>query len=261
MTLPAAIERIRPAIVQIRVAGEDAVLGTGFFVDEDGPNVVTAKHVLDAGRRAVGAADVTFTVGMAAPNADDVGGANVALRGLFTLLPAHVVAEDGANDLGVLRVTLQNPCRGELPALVAVDGGEGRSEVAVAPLSVVRPVEGVTVASSGYPLANSVLITNTGVVASAWATAPDAADLGVGIAIFEPVDRYVIDLEVNPGHSGGPVYLAEDGSVIGVCVATQTAPVTRGGEPFAVAGVRLGYSSGLTIAIPSRYVTALIDRL
>src|SRR5205085_6189322 len=34
--------------------------------------------------------------------------------------------------------------------------------------------------------------------------------------------RYLADLEVNGGNSGGPVYLVETAAVIGVCVATQS---------------------------------------
>jgi S1-C subfamily serine protease len=168
------------------------------------------------------------------------------VRGSFTVLLAHVVSEDVANDLAILQAT-QNPFRDGLPILIAVNEIQVRSEVGVASLNAERPPEGVPVASSGYPLSNSVLITNAGVIASAWATAPD--------------DRYIADLEVNPGNSGGPVYLVEDGSVIGVCVATQTAPVRWRGEPFSVQGAPLIYSSGLTVVIPSRHVLDLMARV
>ena len=74
-------------------------------------------------------------------------------------------------------------------------------------------------------------------------------------------DTYLVDSEVNPGNSGGPVYLVESAEIIGVCVATKPAPVRdEQGNPVSINETKLYYSSGLTVVIPSRYVIRLIEQ-
>jgi len=77
------------------------------------------------------------------------------------------------------------------------------------------------------------------------------------------VDRYLADLQVNGGNSGGPVYKVDAAAVIGVCVATQTASVMFGNQPGGPAvadGRPLVYSAGLTIVVPAKYVVAFLNQ-
>jgi len=104
MDLPEAIDHIRPSVVQIRLG--DAILGTGFFVDEDA-HVITAKHVIDGGRGVAQTRGVApeFAAGMAAPNMQDAsfgGGSQITLTRNFMVVAADVVAEDSINDLGLV---------------------------------------------------------------------------------------------------------------------------------------------------------------
>jgi S1-C subfamily serine protease len=71
---------------------------------------------------------------------------------------------------------------------------------------------------------------------------------------------YWADVEVNPGNSGGPSYRVEDGSVIGVCVASPLVPIYKqsGGPAQEIGGERLMYSSGLTLIIPAKYAFDLV---
>jgi S1-C subfamily serine protease len=108
----------------------------------------------------------------------------------------------------------------------------------------------------GFPFGEAVLITNAGVVASAWQMNQRTQVPGAeGFHTLDLADAYWIDGQANPGNSGGPVYRVEDASVIGVCVGTRMVPV----EPLVVSNGRpVSYSSGLTTVVPSRYVSELM---
>jgi hypothetical protein len=72
-------------------------------------------------------------------------------------------------------------------------------------------------------------------------------------------DAYLVDVEVNRGNSGAPVYLTENAAVIGVCVGSKPAPVRdQQGDNVRIGNRELLYSSGLTIIVPVRYVIELL---
>ncbi len=69
------------------------------------------------------------------------------------------------------------------------------------------------------------------------------------------------DVEVNPGNSGGPVYLEDDASVIGVCVSFRGSNIwTDDGTIATILGRQLFYSSGLTTIIPSKYILDILEK-
>jgi S1-C subfamily serine protease len=215
-------------------------LGTGFIVDESGL-VVTARHVTQA---AAGGAGSGVTVGLAQPNSEN-------MRGNFTIVGGITLEEDRTHDLALLQMS-PNPFDGGVTSGIVVNGTPIPLHYRVAHLDSTRPRDGVDVAVSGYPLRSSVLVTNAGIVASAWVV--EMGPPGPGMPVFK--DTYLVDVAINPGNSGGPCYRLADGAVIGVCVAYRQAPVAS--SAGAVAG--LFQNSGLGVVVPARYVEDLVRR-
>ena len=289
MNLPDAIDAVRPTVVQVSLHAVDPssefrerfgrsfihqTLGTGFFVSED--YVITAKHVIDGGRQGLEQLDAErkgMSVGVAQPNIDDPSG--VSMRANFSTTSFSVAAEDELNDLSLLKLEV-SPFRGEMSSGIVIRDEPVPLLFAVAELDSARPRDGEHVGVSGYPLANPVLITNSGAIASSWASVthevpvplPPELQTPPGFVIPEftmpePADRYLADVEVNAGNSGGPVFRVVDAQVVGVCVATQNATVQFActGEPVELDGRSLVYSSGLTVVIPMSQVERLLDEV
>lgn len=251
------IDRVRPAVVQIRAglpSRDDAVIGTGFIVHSGG-YVVTAKHVTEGANRLIReCGEGSLQVGLAIPNLEGP----ISIRASFEIVDCDVVEEDRRHDLALLKMRNNPFTSGRQPGVSATAGG-GMAVNALwglAPLNVGRPRDGDGIVVSGYPLAYPTLITTAGIIASAWHSesmevAPEGAP--EGFTIPDLADAYLADVAVNPGNSGGPVYLQDDGSVIGVCVAFRIADAEAGGIP-------LRYNSGLSIVVPTRYVVEMLGR-
>lgn len=218
--------------------------------------MVTAKHVIDGARQLVAkvGSSLQLGVGLAHENTEN-------MRANFTIVGFELVAEDEALDLALLKLG-QNPFKGEVSTGIVFGDEPLPLPHGHVTFDIDRPQDGEQIATTGYPLANPVLITNTGHVASAWASEIKEVPVpGVaGMTRPEVADSYVADMEVNPGNSGGPTYAVDTGVVIGVCVASQLAPATftDTGEPAVVGGHGIAYSSGLTIVIPARYVIEML---
>lgn len=259
MDLPAAIKHVQPSIVQIKLLAYglprgvrvpqsinlDRALGTGFVISLEG-YVVTANHVMEEGSRALESVQAEMKkllIGFAYRNTQE-------MRGNFTLMDFDLVAVDRVHDIALLKLrsTEIPPLIGNAPPL--------RLESVV--LNLDRPEDGVAIGISGYPLNQSVLVTNGGFMATSWAF--DRRQLqSPGTPGFyrklDIADSYWADINVNPGNSGGPVYLASDGSVIGVCVAYVPTEVrdSKGGVENHY------YNTGLAVVVPSRYVADLLE--
>jgi S1-C subfamily serine protease len=287
MDLPDAVDTIRTSVVQIGVRTDAGsfpthTLGTGFIVD-DRSTIVTALHVLEAGADFASAAghrgEPEFVAGLPHPQLFKTGEKLIAMQG-FSYVDLKLLSAVPDHDLAAARLT-ENVVGGEWDSelVPVVEGVPVPPLAGVATLDPTRPREGSAVAVSGYPFAMNSLVTNSGCIASAFFPSfaedpdadvrepqPQADDAGTRVrqeeTSFEgpgPAERYLADLEVNGGNSGGPVYLVETATVIGVCVATRSAPVTRAGAPVVLDGQVLAYSSGLTVVIPSPYVKAMLD--
>ena len=243
------IDKIRPSIVQINCIASGLseevrqqigqififkVLGTGFFVNAEA-HIITARHVIQAGNnwlRRMNAANKKMNVSIGLPNSENFIGNRVGID-------FDIVDEDENYDLAVLKLR-RNPFREEISAGIRIRGKDVPIQVSTAKLRSQRPMEGQWIGISGYPFEERVMVTNSGYVASVWT-----------------IPNYLADAEVNPGNSGGPVYLVEDASVIGVCVAIRGSKVwNERGEPVP----NLFYSSGITQIIPTLRITELLDK-
>ena len=229
---PAAIQEIRSAIVQIRTltptTRKSYPHGTAFLVNLDG-QLITARHVITEGAefaRRLG--DGSFVAaGMMYDNTE-------AERDRAFGVNFTVVAEDEANDLVLLRLAV-NPAKGELRKLAQAQGVDKVPKVSAVKIDSRRPTEGARISVSGFPFDAPALVTNSGWVASAWHSNFVTTPAG-----RKKLDIYIADAAVNPGNSGGPVYLIQGVRVIGVAVAKQ-------GEGFAY-------------IVPARYVVDLLRR-
>jgi S1-C subfamily serine protease len=111
-----------------------------------------------------------------------------------------------------------------------------------------------------------MLISTSGNLASSWAfdnVPTQVPGAPPGFSVRDVGDFYIADVRVNPGNSGGPVYLVELGEVIGVCVAFDLAPVVYGDgshEPASAGNRPLSYNSGLSVIVPIRYVIDLLKK-
>lgn len=242
MQLHEAIEHIRPSVVQmaVDVAGEhstDDVLGSGFFVTDDGYGV-TAWHVwqdLEAelrGKTGRHVAGVAF-----AP--ESRGGMLTA----FAVEGLELVDEDYANDLVLFRHDGTGLPHG---TSVSFNDAPPTTPPRPARLSAELPADGEPIAVSGYPLEAPSLTTTSGHIASNWAHFDMRGAL---------VHQYFGDITVNPGNSGGPAYRLSDGAVIGVCsdaLLTDVVEAMGGPSP---AGK---HAAGLATLTPSTVVRDLM---
>jgi len=281
MELPDAIDEIRPSIVQIAVRLDPGkiphTVGTGFIVDERS-TVVTAWHVIEGGAQMARAAGITgppqFVANLAHQQVFEAGGHVYGMQG-FSHVDLDLLVAVPGHDLAGARLA-ENVVAGEWDERLVpiVEGVKLPPLAGLATLDTKTPREGAAVAVSGYPFAVESLVTNSGTIATAFFPSfpggpmPDPprppADTPGEVRTQEILtpgpasNRYLADLEVNPGNSGGPVYLVDTAEVIGVCVATRQAPVYLGNQPASFNGAPLTYSSGLTVVIPAPYVEAML---
>jgi hypothetical protein len=185
-----------------------------------------------------------------------------------------VIATDEANDLALLRMEHDRFLRDGVP-----HPSGGTFPATVAELEPTRPDDGEGVMISGFPLGYRYLLNSAGIIACAWGDqgSPrpvDGADDGSDAA--PRVDRYLVDINVNPGNSGGPCYRISDQRVLGICEALQLVevavpdsdPDSRGDSdrPPGTAGLDVDeeqrgalQKADITFVVPAPYVIALLD--
>jgi S1-C subfamily serine protease len=261
MDLADVIEYIRPSIVQIAVLPSAAahgaqfnVLGTGFWVSENGL-VITARHVIEDARRLMASFPGSrLMIGQSIPSVTDP---EFTIRGSFNYLNSEVVEEDPRHDIALIQA-IRNPFVTEQRPFIKTltPDTDVYPLLGLATLSTSEVRDGEQVGVSGYPLAEPVLVTTSGGIASALGTnIQHAQALGAppGYTIPNIADSYLADVAVNPGNSGGPVYRVSDGGVIGVCVAFRIGHVSNGTKMFLC-------NSGLSVVVPIKYGHELIAR-
>lgn len=274
MALPDVVEEVRPAIVQITytvfgLPGEELMdigapgpaiskpLGTGLFVNDDA-YVLTAAHVIDAAQNLPAqfprAEELHLGVGLAYPNSDN-------MRGNFHVVSFEVEEIDTRHDIALLKMR-RNPFAGEAPGGIVKKGEPILPLFGVPRMRLDRPRDGEAIAVSGYPLSEPVLVTNAGIMASSWSVAldqvPDPSQPASTIPDLR--DLYLADVQTNPGNSGGPVYSAHDGSIIGILIAGKLTSVIAGGEPVMANGLPVLADAGLSVVVPIRYALEMLDR-
>ena len=233
--LPAQIEAVKPAIVVVGYYKATnnprfAMSGTGFAVG-DGNQLITNAHVLADPATADLAASLMVQVRTGA-------GPGVAA---LEARAAVVVEVDRAHDLALLRIEGK-----PLPALKLNDGSRVR--------------EGQSVALMGFPV-GGVLgfapVTHRGIIASITPVAipsPTSQQLNAKNVVRlrdGSFDVFQLDATAYPGNSGGPLFDADTGEVVGVI------------NMVFVKGTResaLSNPTGITYAIPATHVLQLLQR-
>lgn len=228
--LPAAIDRIRPAIVAVGTTEPTRnpsyqFRGTGFVVG-DGTLVATNSHVVpivvDVNNREV--------VSIAIPQA----GGDAIVR------EASVIARDTEHDLALLRVTG--------PPMPAVRLGDSA-----------RVREGQMFAFTGFPIGGAIGLFPTThhayVSAITPITLPQATSRSLDAALVRRLraDRFAIfqlDATAYPGNSGSPMFNIDTGEV----VAIVNMVFVKGGKETALTA-----PSGISYSIPSVFLGRLIE--
>jgi S1-C subfamily serine protease len=224
------------------------VAGTGFFVNSDA-YAITALHVVEGyrtkdGRDEPGAREVIaasekigthaqLQIGVAMPNVDS---RSITMASDTLFFPAKVVATDAAHDLALIQATV-NPFK-KMPTPFTGDAAARipRATVKSVSISTTRPSDGEEIFACGYPLSSHGLISTSGTIASAWNTQVLLRAEAAGFP--GPVGVYEVDLRMNPGNSGGPVFRSSDQAVIGVDVQTF---------------------GNLSAIVPAKFVAAFLD--
>jgi len=253
-----AIARMRSSIVSINDAGDpDGPIGSGVIVrsgNESGGIVATALHVV----RDVASAQLQ--IGFPVPPSAEA-------RGDLTVIGATVIATDERNDLALLAMEhnafltlgVPHPSGGTYPATVAE-------------LEAERPEDGEDVMISGFPMGYRYVLNSAGIIACSWGDQgidhfvedPEAVSAAGG-----PLDRYLVDISVNQGNSGGPCYRVADQRVVGICEALQLIEAefgdhgTSADDDTGVAGdapqASVLQKADITFVVPAKYVLALLE--
>jgi S1-C subfamily serine protease len=223
------LSAVKPSIVGIGThvptrRPSSRLLGTGFVVG-DGHYVATNAHVVDIELDDLKKEQLVVFVGSG--NSPRV-------------VQAEVIASEQRHDLALLKVSAR------LPALT------------LSSRKTVR--EGESYAFTGFPL-GAVLglypVTHRGMISSITPMAIPAQSARALTAqkiqrLRNPLMVYQLDATAYPGNSGSPLYDPDDGTVVGILngIAVKSTKEDALSDP-----------SGITYAIPVRYLRELLARL
>jgi serine protease Do len=220
------VRQVKPSVVGIIIVPKDprtlpALIGTGFAV-ADGRHIITNYHVVrDQGKS--GGGQVLFAYVQNGPVPD---------RRALTL-----VAVAPGVDLALLRIDGQ-----PLPALKI------REEPDLAP-------EGTDIAITGFPVGTIFGFhpsTTRGIVSALTPNrAPEYHSQGLDPAVIRAprYQTYQLNVVAFPGNSGGPLYDAQNGLLLGVVASTFIKETKE---------KALSEPSAITYAIPSGFVRQIL---
>ena len=227
--LPAVVDRVRLSVLPVGTYSATdnprfGFRGTGFAVG-DGTLVATNFHVLPP----VADGQATPQVAVLVPRGPGTGDVRLA----------HVVRSDRGRDLALLKID-----GAALPAL-ALDAADSARE-------------GQAIALMGFPLGGALgyaHVTHRGIVASRTQVALPAPTAGAldprTITRVREGNFALLQLDAiaYPGNSGGPVFDADSGVVLGVL----TSGLVKGTRESAIS-----QPTGITYAVPVRYLVDLL---
>jgi S1-C subfamily serine protease len=262
--ISADVEQVAPAVIAISIdlkgiatpAAEQrygkgpvshVIVGTGFLINRDGVGV-TALHVITGILGEVNIAralGVTVSVWASVPLKNGISEpAHCDVRANFSNYKIILLAVDEPNDIAVFKVD-PNPFVTPVTPLIRV----GNESISIKPGTVQldrsRPSDGVKVFTTGYPLNNRTLVTTSGVMSSVWSQRQSSVN------DMTTHDRYLADIRISKGNSGGPVVLAAHTSVVGLISRFDYGPdITRPPD---------GISAGSVQVIPASFICKLLD--
>jgi S1-C subfamily serine protease len=228
--------------------------GSGFIVSSDG-YVITNYHVVDCD------CGGKYGIGFPIP---PIQREHLHMLLSTSIINAQVVDADAENDLALLKfdpdallapaVSTENPATNVYLRWSQIRLG---SQI---------PDEGTDILVSGFPLTSRTPVTQKGIVASkVFRSVLSAHPENMS---EDDLDLVYLDIELNHGNSGGPVYLLS-GQVVGVAEGYIGAPaessVTKQPVQITNPGVSGGqesvtYNSGISFMIPAKYVVALLEK-
>jgi S1-C subfamily serine protease len=209
------------------------IAGTGFIVSGDG-DVITADHVIKeiedqkAKDSAIGVV-AYYSLALVEPGGSSAAG--------FTF---DIIDEDPAHDLALIRARIGNVLHHTND--IKFDGAAGF--IAGATKFTVRNLRsGEDVFACGYPLNESSMVTTAGTVA---ATDVETLWTAKNYSKGETSQVTVLDIRINNGNSGGPLFLYSNQSVVGIVVEVRPPGPASSGP--------------LAIAVPAKYITGFLDK-
>lgn len=230
--LPDTVERVKPSVVLVGTYSATdnprfRYIGTGFVVGE-GLRVVTNAHV--AHRNGGQGADAPALV--------------VQIRSGATawiMRPARVLEASQEQDLALLQI--DGPVA---PALTLAASDQVREGQDLAFMGF--PVGGVLGFSS---VTHKAMVSSITTMALPSPTAQQLNERVIRSMRAGPLQVFQLDATAYPGNSGGPLFDPRSGAVVGV-VSMVLVKSTRESA--------LSQPSGITYAIPSRYVLEMLAR-
>jgi len=195
--------------------GKRCIVGTGFLIDEQG-DVITANHVAQYVQKVIRELESSgihsrSEIGVNVPNIDTP---QLVVSSGTAGFPAVLMAADPAHDLAAYR-PFRNPFN-HMAMIEGLHGTDMAPTATVARLAVDRAEDGEAIFACGYPLGEAGLVTTSGNIASAWKSEVLKNAQQNGRSIL--TDTYWVDLRVNPGNSGGPMFRSSDHTVLGMIV-------------------------------------------
>jgi len=228
--LPETVALLKPALLVVgSFRATDSprfrMRGTGFVV-ADGNHAITNAHVLpEAAENMVG---MSIVVQVRRPSGD------------LSMRQATVLKVDRVHDLALMRFE-----GAAAPALRIGDSDAVREGQAVAFMGF--PIGG---ALGFSPVTHRALISSITPAAMPTPTARVLNEATIRSVRAGPFDIFQLDGTAYPGNSGGPLFDPESGEVLGVVNMV----FIKGSRESA-----LSQPSGISYAIPSRFVAALIE--